>query len=430
MLSPCDDDRMKKTIAIVGSGMAGLAAARIFKDAGFDVTIFEALPAHGMDSHTLFMHDGIVDVPLRVMSPLIWKNTLSLAKYVGVNTFEVNTFISCSWEDGKSWFRTSRHPSSKLPIVGSLRYLNINTGILVKNFIKMAWVVRQLKKQPNAQLTLGEFLEQYQFHPLFWRGIMLPILTTICTCQESYLMDWPAFRLLEILEKIMHGETLVRLNGGTPALVKGLSKGITFISGSPVTQVSQQAEQVLVKNERGDAALFDRVIIATPTSKINFLADEQCAEELHLLKQFAFDRGELWVHDDPRLMPRKKQDWTALNFLMKPDLSTNMFTVWVNQVEPTLQGKPPIFQTWNPIIEPRAEHVISRTPLVRAVVNQQSCAALEKLEVLQSAPDRQIYFCGSWASSGIPLLESAVQSAIRVAKHCNVPISFQTFDLH
>lgn len=31
-------------IAIIGSGMAGLAAARILKDAGHTITIFEALP--------------------------------------------------------------------------------------------------------------------------------------------------------------------------------------------------------------------------------------------------------------------------------------------------------------------------------------------------------------------------------------------------
>ncbi len=37
-------------IAIIGSGMAGLAAARILKDAGHTITIFEALPGRGMDS--------------------------------------------------------------------------------------------------------------------------------------------------------------------------------------------------------------------------------------------------------------------------------------------------------------------------------------------------------------------------------------------
>ncbi len=58
--------------------MAGLAAARILKDAGHNITIFEALPGRGMDSHSTEFEGGIIDAPLRVMNPHLWKNTLSL----------------------------------------------------------------------------------------------------------------------------------------------------------------------------------------------------------------------------------------------------------------------------------------------------------------------------------------------------------------
>ena len=77
--------------------MAGLAAAHLLKEAGFTVTIYEALPGRGMDSHSLLLDGGIVDAPLRVMNPSLWKNTLSLAAHVGVATFSVNTFMSCNW---------------------------------------------------------------------------------------------------------------------------------------------------------------------------------------------------------------------------------------------------------------------------------------------------------------------------------------------
>jgi len=56
-------------IAIIGSGMAGLAAARILHDAGHKVTIFEALAGRGMDSHSIEFDGGIIDAPLRVMNP-------------------------------------------------------------------------------------------------------------------------------------------------------------------------------------------------------------------------------------------------------------------------------------------------------------------------------------------------------------------------
>ena len=54
-------------IAVIGSGMAGLATARILKDAGHQITIFEALPGRGMDSYSLNYEGGNIDSPLRVM---------------------------------------------------------------------------------------------------------------------------------------------------------------------------------------------------------------------------------------------------------------------------------------------------------------------------------------------------------------------------
>ena len=59
---------MQQNIAIIGSGMAGLAAAHFLSRAGHRITIFEAQNGHGMDAHSLNWQGGLVDVPLRVIS--------------------------------------------------------------------------------------------------------------------------------------------------------------------------------------------------------------------------------------------------------------------------------------------------------------------------------------------------------------------------
>ncbi|MEL0027143.1 MAG: FAD/NAD(P)-binding protein, partial [Perlucidibaca sp.] len=115
---------MQQSIAVIGSGMAGLAAARICHDAGHRVTIFEAQSQRGMDAHSIHLHGGLIDVPLRVMSPLAWRSVLALARQVGVGTFEVDTYTSCSWLDQRTWFRSGRMPLTQWPMVGSWRYLN------------------------------------------------------------------------------------------------------------------------------------------------------------------------------------------------------------------------------------------------------------------------------------------------------------------
>lgn len=416
---------MTESIAVIGSGMAGLAAARIFKDAGHAVTVFEAQPRQGMNAHTVLFHQGHVDVPLRVMSPHAWRSVLALAAHVGVGTFEVNTYTSCSWLDQETWFRSSRVPLMHWPMVGSWRYLNGKSLRLAHGFAQLSRAIRQLKRQGDSSTTLGAFLQTHDFDALFWRGLVLPVLTTICTCSEDSLLAWPALDLLTLLETIVHGDTLLRLQGGTTALVTALATGLDFYSGSPVMVVSQDAAGVLVKNQRGEGGHFDRVIVATQANQLDFLDPGLFAREVATLQAIRFDHGELVVHSDSRFMPRRRSEWTALNYLMSKDLQQSMFTVWVNAVEPTIANAPPVFQTWNPLFAPAPELTLARVPLARAVVHGGTERALTELHRLHGEAGRRVFFCGSWAYPGVPLLESAVRSAMAVAEQLQVPVAFR-----
>lgn len=408
---------MRENMAVIGSGMAGLAAARILNDAGHTVTVFEALDARGMDAHTRQIHGGLVDVPLRVMSPQAWRNVLALAHHCDVGSFEVNTYAACSWLDGNTWFRSSRMPITGWPTLGSWRYINRRSTQIAYGFLQLTEAQKTLQ---DDHVTLAEFLAQHTFDRVFWRGLVLPLLTTICTCSEDHLLAWPARPLLQLLDTIVHGTTLRRLQGGTPALVNGLTRNLTFISGAPVLSVQQQDLGVVVRNARGEGGCFQRVIIATPANQNSFLDDLQFARERRALAGIRFDKGELWVHSDERFLPRRRQDWSALNYHMTRDYSSSMFTVLVNQVEPTLVNAPPVLQTWNPVFEPHPDTVISRTPLARAVVHSGTQEALNTLQSLHAEPGRRVFFAGSWAFPGVPLLESAVRSALAIANQLRV----------
>lgn len=167
--------------------------------------------------------------------------------------------------------------------------------------------------------------------------------------------------------------------------------------------------------------MFDRVIVATQANQLSFLDDSQFGEEKAALENIGFASGALWVHQDPRLMPSRKQDWTALNFLMDEALEKPMFTVWVNQVEPMLKGRAPVFQTWNPLFEPDPDRVLARVPLERAVVHPGTAGVHEALGRWHRQADRRVFFCGSWAFEGVPLLESAVRSGNAVVEAINQP---------
>lgn len=94
------------------------------------------------------------------------------------------------------------------------------------------------------------------------------------------------------LRQLTDGDALLRMQGGTPALVDKLIEGIDIVSGAATTLVQQQGDQVRVENAAGYSKLFDRVIVATPTNKIEeFLDKDQFATDIELLKNSSLSRG-------------------------------------------------------------------------------------------------------------------------------------------
>src|SRR5699024_10130565 len=106
-------------------------------------------------------------------------------------------------------------------------------------------------------------------------------------------------------------------------------------NGSAITQVKEQENGVLIENALGEQRVFDRVIVATPTNKIEtFLDNEQFADDIALLKQFRFEQGQLVIHTDQTVMQPKRKDWAVLSYMMDRKFTRQQFTVWLNSVEP------------------------------------------------------------------------------------------------
>nr|WP_174506847.1 FAD-dependent oxidoreductase [Acinetobacter sp. Marseille-Q1620] len=416
-------------IAVIGSGMAGLATARILKDAGHNITIFEALPGRGMDSHSLEFEGGLIDAPLRVMNPHLWKNTLSLATHLGMTTFPVRTYMACSWlfeDKTETWLTTSRTRIGNFPIINNRKGIKQYGWRLVKGMLQLKTAIHQFFKSKNQDITLAEFINHNEIEEVFWHGAVMPVLYTICTCDPKTIGEWPAKPLLVFLKQLTDGDALLRLNGGTPAFVDKLIQGIELHSGSAIQHVEEQGDQVLVRNEDGDEFLFDKVVVATPTTKLeDFLNKDQFAEDIKLLKQFKFEDGELVMHTDATVMPPNRKDWCVLSYMMDRQFTKQQFTVWLNSIEPSLVGKTPVFQTWRPVTSIDPKKVISSVTLTRAVVDSQTVALNKEIQERHKQPNRKVFYCGSWSCDGLPILESAVTSAMHIAQIFGAPLPFE-----
>ena len=383
-------------IAVIGSGMAGLATARILKDAGHRITIFEALPGRGMDSHSLEFEGGLIDAPLRVMNPHLWKNTLSLATYLGIHTFPVRTYMACSWlfEDRtETWLTTTRSRIGNFPIINNRKGIQQYGWRLVKGMLQLKTAIAKFFKSKDQEITLTEFINNNHIEEVFWHGAVMPVLYTICTCNPKTIGDWPAKPLLVFLRQLTDGDALLRLQGGTPALVDKLIAGIDIHNSSAITQIKEQDHGVLVENALGEQYVFDRVIVATPTNKIEqFLDAEQFADDIALLKQFKFEQGNLVIHTDQSVMPPKRKDWAVLSYMMDRKFTRQHFTVWLNSVEPSLVGKTAVFQTWQPVTEIDPKKIISNVSLTRAVVDSHTVALNKELQQRHKDLKRKVSF--------------------------------------
>ena len=415
-------------IAVIGSGMAGLATARILKDAGHNITIFEALTGRGMDSHSTEFEGGLIDAPLRVMNPHLWKNTLSLATYLGIKTYPVRTYMACSWlfEDRtETWLTTTRSRIGNFPIINNRKGLQQYGWRLVKGMLQLKTAIAKFFKSKDQDITLAEFINQHDIEEVFWHGAVMPVLYTICTCNPKTIGEWPAKPLLIFLRQLTDGDALLRIQGGTPALVDKLIENINIQSGSAISKVTEQGDKVLVENNKGEQQLFDRVVVATPTTKIEeFLDPVQFADDITLLKQFRFEQGQLVIHTDPSVMPPKRKDWSVLSYMMDRKFTRQQFTVWLNSVEPSLVGKNAVFQTWQPVTEIDPKKVISTVTLTRAVVDSQTVALNKELQQRHKSANRKVFFCGSWSCDGLPILESAVTSAMHIAEIFGATLPF------
>ncbi|MBB6363422.1 putative NAD/FAD-binding protein [Acinetobacter lwoffii] len=416
-------------IAVIGSGMAGLATARILQDAGHHITIFEALPGRGMDSHSLEFEGGLIDAPLRVMNPYLWKNTLSLATHLGIKTYPVRTYMACSWlfeDKTETWLTTSRSRIGNIPIINNRKGLQQYGWRLVKGLLQLKVALTKFFKSKNQDISLAEFINRNEIEEVFWHGAVMPVLYTICTCNPKTIGEWPAKPLLIFLRQLTDGDALLRLQGGTPALVDKLIEGIQIEDGSAITLVQEQGDQVKVENAAGYSKLFDRVIVATPTTKIEeFLDPEQFASEIELLKKFKFEQGELVIHTDASVMPPKRKDWAVLSYMMDRKFTRQQFTVWLNSIEPSLVGKSAVFQTWRPVTDIDPKKVIKSVMLTRAVVDANTVALNKELQQRHLEANRKVFFCGSWSCDGLPILESAVTSAMKIAEIFGAPLPFQ-----
>ena len=408
-------------VAVIGSGISGLAATW-FLSKHHDVTLCERNHGVGMDAHSISLatYSGTVhlNAPMRVFFEGYYPTLTQLYREADVAYEPIKYSGSFSQLGERAYFQYRNYwfGNRTLPFLAG-------RSTWLPSAWRLGWdllrLLRQVQAPENHLLadseSLEAFLNRHGYRTL-GEDFLYPTFAGICTCSYDQIKAYPASIILGYLARDLTWSRVNRLTHGTREVAESLANAATHRRyGVQLKAVCEQQDSVVITDGDAYQESFDQVVIATQANQARALLPEVMHAERALLSQFDYQQSRLVIHRDERLMPERRRDWSPVNYLLSPDQPMPMASIWMNSIYPELADQPPVFETWNPFEQLVPEERLIDASVERPIPTAKSLAALAELHALQSAPYRRIWFCGSYAERGIPLLESAVASAKRIS---------------
>ncbi|KAJ3172168.1 hypothetical protein HDU88_006983 [Geranomyces variabilis] len=505
-------DPPRPLVAVIGSGLAGLASAYLLAHNGFRVHLYEKAASLGLAQASISVtgahRDGsddngkdgatgpatdksaslVMDVPMRSFFPEHYEHLAALYSHLNIETHVADNSISFS-----SYKQSAATPPPtpyfsfscyRIPFTDTvLSYPNLFSAdtspiaalMTVVGYLHFLLIVKYLSwtgkmRETLRDVTLDAFWERYSIRKEFVYGAFVPLFCGVCTCDLATLGQFPAICILEYVCRAMPFGKMSFVTPGVQTVCDALSEPVEQIFlNTTVTSVHAPATDAvnarlptppleramptnpstIVETSDGEQRRYDEVIFATQASHAAKIlrksrGAETSAQQCELLERFEYVKTLVTCHTDESLMPADRSLWRCMNF----------FTHQENTTEPQRRTRPPgpiirgkptpgfpyetratptcshyfnmsdntlsttrgtqYIQTTNPFILPDPQKTISTSWFDRVVVTADSARAVEALHTVQGL--NHLWFVGSWAWEGIPLLEGCVASSVNVVK--------------
>ena len=362
------------------------------------------------------------DVPARMFNSSLWPSLTTLYHEAGIESESVNN--SQTFYDVENGVFMNAGLPYRLRDVAKNSLSATARQIMNRLSLFREKSLEQLLLSDIDSMSFGTYIGSFsgrEWKPFFARFLFPTLTSTVFTCPSAALMEYPCRIVLEALQRITESQNpLSKTKNGSLDAARKLSRGVNSTRYStPVTKITEFENGVVVQSHRNEST-YDQVVIATQANHAARLVARAWTEAAKVLKQFIYVDVPVVVHQDCSVMPKRKSSWSTFNFRTVDTIrDSSSCTVWMNQFHGHWPGdSSDVFHTIFPDSDIDPTQVISEAKLQRPVVSQHTSLLINELHSL-SSQNRRLWFVGSYATQGVPLLESAVRSSYRVADQIN-----------
>lgn len=424
-------------VAVVGSGIAGLAAAYALRTHAH-VTLFEAGPYFGGHTHTVDVTlpgpDGAacthgVDTGFLVYNERTYPRLIALLAELGVPSAASDMSFSVQVPQGARWLEWS---GTDLGTVFAQRrnLLDLSFWGMLRDLLRFNALCTRLAQSGDQaeamQQSLQDFLQQHRFGAAFRDWYLLPMLGCIWSCPTDQMLQFPVATMVRFCHN--HGLIQIRnrpqwftVRGGARQYVQKIVASLPDARlNAPVKRIERDEHGAWLHSPAG-VERFDRVVVATHTDQALALLDQPSAAEQAVLGAIRYQHNRAVLHTDTAVLPQQRSAWAAWNYERAADAGSEAARVCLHYLINRLQPLPfaqPVLVSLNPVRAIDPAKVIRQIDYAHPVFDQAAIAAQRRLAELQG--QQHTWFCGAWAGygfheDGLKSGQAAAQALLRAA---------------
>lgn len=411
-----------ETLAIVGTGIAGLGCAHFLRQ-HFALTLYEKDAHIGGHANTAVVAEDGGEVPIdtgfMTFNHVTYPNLTRLFRQLDVAT-----------QPSSMSFSVQHRPNGLEFCGSSLNHLfGQRRNLFNPGFWKMLLAIRRFNQEAVRSLdsavegqSLGEYLEEHRYGDHFRDYYLMPMSCAVWSAPPDHMLQFPATTLLRFFHN--HGflglhtqHPWQTVSGGAHRYVERLTAPFRdrIHLRRAVRQIRRQDHRVYVTDDSGHTQSYDRVILACHADQaLSMLADAD-GQERALLGEFKYQPNVALLHTDDAVMPDTRRCWSSWNYRVaqhpsgRPAAST---VYWINRLQQP-RTRHNYFVSINGEDALQPHKILRRIDYEHPLFNLGAIRAQRQLPALNRRPSR-VYFCGSYFRYGFH--EDALSSALDLSR--------------